>query len=178
MLAGEPVSRILFAAPCDRSHDASRRPFLWAAHRCAAPAAYPRVDPPVSCETGVTGRTSPPLLFGLAPRGVYRAPDVTIGAVGSYPTVSPLPNASHDWGAAQGSASGCSQVGSAGGLLSVALSVAEPSRARLPGVTRRAVLRSPDFPPIPQKRDQRPSGSPAISSITRGTAGVTRLCRE
>src|ERR1700689_4168132 len=39
------------------------------------------------------GRASPPLLFGLAPRGVCRAPDVTIGAVGSYPTVSPLPGA-------------------------------------------------------------------------------------
>ena len=39
------------------------------------------------------GRASPALLFGLAPRGVYRAPDVTIGAVGSYPTVSPLPDA-------------------------------------------------------------------------------------
>ncbi len=32
-----------------------------------------------------------PLLFGLAPRGVYRAPDIAVGAVGSYPTVSPLP---------------------------------------------------------------------------------------
>src|SRR5208283_5480078 len=27
--AGEPVSRILFAAPRDRSHGATRRPFLW-----------------------------------------------------------------------------------------------------------------------------------------------------
>jgi len=40
-----------------------------------------------------TGRASPPLLFGLAPRGVFRAPDVAIRAVGSYPTFSPLPNA-------------------------------------------------------------------------------------
>jgi hypothetical protein len=38
-----------------------------------------------------TGWASPPLLFGLAPRGVFRAPDVTIQAVGSYPTFSPLP---------------------------------------------------------------------------------------
>ena len=38
-----------------------------------------------------TGWASPPLLFGLAPRGVFRAPDVTIRAVGSYPTFSPLP---------------------------------------------------------------------------------------
>ena len=40
-----------------------------------------------------TGWASPPLLFGLAPRGVFRAPDVAIQAVGSYPTFSPLPNA-------------------------------------------------------------------------------------
>jgi hypothetical protein len=39
------------------------------------------------------GWASPPLLFGLAPRGVFRAPDVAIQAVGSYPTFSPLPNA-------------------------------------------------------------------------------------
>ena len=30
-------------------------------------------------------------LFGLAPGDAYRASDVTITAVGSYPTVSPLP---------------------------------------------------------------------------------------
>ena len=41
-----------------------------------------------------TGRTSPPLLFGLAPRGVYRASTVAARAVGSYPTFSPLPHAS------------------------------------------------------------------------------------
>ena len=29
-------------------------------------------------------------LFGLSTRKVYRAPNVTIGAVGSYPTFSPL----------------------------------------------------------------------------------------
>jgi len=61
-----------------------RRSFLWAADCPAAQAAYPRV---------LTGRASPPLLFGLAPRGVCRAPDVATGAVGSYPTVSPLPSA-------------------------------------------------------------------------------------
>lgn len=37
-------------------------------------------------------RAGSPLLFGLAPRGVFRAPGVTTGAVGSYPTFSPLPN--------------------------------------------------------------------------------------
>jgi hypothetical protein len=39
----------------------------------------------------MTGRASPPLLFGLAPRGVFRAANVAIRAVGSYPTFSPLP---------------------------------------------------------------------------------------
>ena len=37
-------------------------------------------------------RAGSPLLFGLAPRGVFRASDVATGAVGSYPTFSPLPN--------------------------------------------------------------------------------------
>src|SRR4029077_5355803 len=40
-----------------------------------------------------TGRASPPLLFGLAPRGVFRAPGVAPRAVGSSPPFSPLPNA-------------------------------------------------------------------------------------
>ena len=39
-----------------------------------------------------SSRAGSPLLFGLAPRGVFRAPGVTTGAVGSYPTFSPLPN--------------------------------------------------------------------------------------
>ena len=46
-------------------------------------------------------------LFGLAPGGVYLATTVTSGAVGSYPTLSPLP---------------CKH----GGLLSVALSLGSP----------------------------------------------------
>ena len=37
------------------------------------------------------GRADLPCLRGLAPGGVYRARDVTAPAVGSYPTVSPLP---------------------------------------------------------------------------------------
>ena len=50
------------------------------------------------------GRAAPGSLFGLAPNGVYRAPAIALGAVGSYPTFSPLP-------------------GEPGGLFSVALSV-------------------------------------------------------
>ena len=37
------------------------------------------------------GRTVPRHLFGLAPAGVYHAACVTADAVGSYPTISPLP---------------------------------------------------------------------------------------
>src|SRR5271155_4803588 len=55
--------------------------------RGITPAAYPRVQ---------TSRASSPLLFGLAPRGVFRAPDVAIGAVGSYPTFSPLPESARE----------------------------------------------------------------------------------
>jgi len=39
-----------------------------------------------------TSRAGSPLLFGLAPRGVFRASGVATRAVGSYPTFSPLPN--------------------------------------------------------------------------------------
>jgi hypothetical protein len=38
-----------------------------------------------------TSRAGSPLLFGLAPRGVFRASRIAARAVGSYPTFSPLP---------------------------------------------------------------------------------------
>ena len=38
-----------------------------------------------------TERTTPPLLFGLAPRGVCRAERIAPSAVRSYRTISPLP---------------------------------------------------------------------------------------
>jgi hypothetical protein len=41
--------------------------------------------------SGLSVRVTPRRLFGLAPTGGYRATAVTNGAVGSYPTVSPLP---------------------------------------------------------------------------------------
>jgi len=67
--------------------------------------------------------TSQPLLFGLAPGGVYRAAPVTRGAVRSYRTVSPLPE-------------GPANRSCAGGLFSVALSLGSPppavSRHRVP----------------------------------------------
>ena len=54
------------------------------------------------------GRAAPGSLFGLAPNGVYRAPAIALGAVGSYPTFSPLPFTE-----------------APGGILSVALSIRE-----------------------------------------------------
>src|ERR1700730_12351953 len=77
-MASGPVSRILY----DARFRAPWRSFLGPADRSAAQAAYPRV---------ITGRADPPLLFGLAPRGVCRAAGIAACAVGSYPTVSPLP---------------------------------------------------------------------------------------
>jgi hypothetical protein len=68
-------------------------------------------------------------IFGLAPAGVYRAAHVAMSAVGSYPTVSPLPPED-------------------GGLFSVALSVTDGSRHSCPGVTWQPVHWSPDFPRI------------------------------
>ena len=39
----------------------------------------------------VTERAAPPPLFGLAPHGVYPASQITLTAVRSYRTISPLP---------------------------------------------------------------------------------------
>jgi len=122
-----------------------------------------------------TGRASPPLLFDLAPRGVFRAPNVAIRAVGSYPTFSPLPNALDRRRRAKGFALGLPPRSKlTGGLIFCgtfrsrapnALSRWSIDRhlrafdAQPPGVTRRAALRShplrallrrsPDFPPAP-----------------------------
>ena len=70
-------------------------------------------------------------LFGLAGGGVCHAGDVTIAAVRSYRTISPLP---------------------LGGIFSVAL-----SRGSLPvAVSHHPALSCSDFPPIPTNRDERP----------------------
>jgi len=81
-----------------------------------------------------------PPLFGLAPGGVCHAVLVTKNAVRSYHTLSPLP---------------ASAKASAGGLLSVALSLKFAALAR--GFFRRTLSGtacpwSPDFPPRPAFR--------------------------
>ena len=96
-------------------------------------------------------RAGAPPLFGLAPRGVCHAPDVAIGAVGSYPTFSPLPRGVVPAVSRDASIAGPKPRG---GMFSVALSVPEgycprslqlalPFRACL---RERAALRCPDFP--------------------------------
>src|SRR5262245_50347542 len=87
-------------------------------------------------------------LFGLAPDGVFRASALALGAVGSCPTISPLPRpCEHE----------------RGGIFSVALSVGKPrgstarvypsARAQGPGrrVTRHRALWCSDFPPPPDE---------------------------
>ena len=102
LLAGEPVSRILSSGPFARrmvhrgDHSSSpgiatgiqqpTRGFSFTIAFAIAKGAHFRK------KMGSASRAGSPLLFGLAPRGVFRASDVTIGAVGSYPTFSPLPN--------------------------------------------------------------------------------------
>ena len=68
----------------------TRRPFLWTAHCWAVLATYPG---PRNASDGAArrlGRTERPL-FGLAPGGACHAVPVARSAVGSYPTLSPLP---------------------------------------------------------------------------------------
>src|SRR6185503_10735091 len=62
---------------------------VWDGRRRPPRAAYPRLSP-CPCELGI-GVGTPRRLFGLAPTGGCRAVAVTSDAVGSYPTVSPLP---------------------------------------------------------------------------------------
>ncbi len=64
---------------------ATRQPFIWDARRRTPRATYP--------DGALEHRAQAPMpsLFGLAPGGVYRAATVTGRAVGSYPTLSPLP---------------------------------------------------------------------------------------
>ena len=80
----------------------------------------------VDCENSCSmSRAGSPLLFGLAPRGVFRASDVAIGAVGSYPTFSPLPNEASESKTSRRFTCGMPPCCFAGGLFSVALSVSD-----------------------------------------------------
>jgi hypothetical protein len=126
------------------------------------------------------GWASPPLLFGLAPRGVFRAPGIAAGAVGSYPTFSPLPSALDRKRPASSFAEGRPpRYELTGGLIfcgtfrswvtsgafaqlaarPLALPGALPHRGRL---SRAHHGRSPDFPPATRLRER-----PAIAQLIR-----------
>ncbi len=147
-----------------------RRPFLWAARCRVARAVYP-------LPSGRTGRG--PLrareLRDLARGGVCRAPSLARRAVGSYPTVSPLPE----------------PFRAIGGLFSVALSLARDrpafaGRFGRVGVTHHPVLPCSDFPqPV---KEQAAAVCRAVQSIVRTpnhpgsplagpTCGRMRACR-
>ena len=86
------------------------------------------------------GRASPPLLFGLAPRGVCHAGDITVAAVGSYPTFSPLP-AREPCRHPEGFPSVCHRVALRRRyLLCGTFRDAAACAASSPGVTRRVAL--------------------------------------
>ncbi len=169
-----PVSRVLSVHTRKRAYTGWS--FLSAFSHPNAPAAYPRLDR-THCTRSRAPHTRPLArravsrrIFGLAPAGVYRAADVAADAVGSYPTVSPLPrlppfSARH------------------GGLFSVALSVIRRSRRECPGVTWQHALWSPDFPRkdpmIALQRtplSSRPSGRrfPVLQYTAIGCASVLR----
>ena len=105
----------------------SRVLFVYRGRRAVIYLGRPSPDASSSLPAARTVRVAPRRLFGLAPIGGYRATAVTSGAVGSYPTFSPLPT-------------------EMGGMFSVALSVA----LRRPGVTWQSSLWSSDFPRGPK----------------------------
>ena len=91
-----------------------------------------------------TGRgavwVTPRRLFGLAPTGGYRATPVTGSAVGSYPTLSPLP------------------VVRLRARRAVCFLLPCPSPFRRPGVTWQSTRWSSDFPRVPKHpRPSRPT---------------------
>ena len=135
---GRAVSRILSAQPLVKPASA-RRLYQGLGRESFVSAASTRN--PFRFRETWSGQLQGPL-FGLAPDGVFRASALTLGAVGSYPTFSPLPR--------------FMKIMRRGGLFSVALSVRMPhgiaSRVYPKSwlqVTRHRALRCSDFPPPP-----------------------------
>ncbi len=120
----------------------ARRPFLWDAHCCAPRATNPGdgAGTPLRHAAGRSRRRRRSPLFGLAPGGVYPAATVTGGAVRSCRTVSPLP------------------TGTGWSVPAVCFLWHFPwGRPRRP-LAGTVFPWSPDFPPTPHQRRQRPSG--------------------
>ena len=110
-MCGWPVRRVL-----SRDRGPPGWPFIWGACRQTPRA----INPVGGAETPCPACAARPTLFDLAAGGACRAAPVARGAVGSYPTVSPLPRVP-------------AKPAPRGGLFSVALSLGSPQ----PGVTRR-----------------------------------------
>jgi hypothetical protein len=152
--ADESVSRILCARP-SWSRPASRFSMARRDDHSSRSRIAPGLEQPTRGSQQLapssalhTGWASPPLLFGLAPRGVFRAPDVAIRAVGSYPTFSPLPNALRQNRQGCGFPQACRRGANAtGGLIFCGTFRSRESwfacayrETQPPGVTRRVAL--------------------------------------
>jgi hypothetical protein len=131
------ISRILCLQPrgFQRGHlsDEASRPHLLLTQDATITRSYP---PPF----GDLRPGGPFLLFCLAPHGVCHASFIAVGAVGSYPAVSPLPFRTE---------------APKGGLFSVTLSIALGCPRTSDACARHAALWCPDFPlvRVSRKRD-------------------------
>ena len=124
------------------------------------------------CASVSASRASSPLLFGLAPRGVFRASDVATGAVGSYPTFSPLPNERAFRDVPQVFLRDATVLLSAGGLFSVALSV-NRSTGRSTGLKTRHYIRAT----TPWRYQARcPVSVDRLSRASRTVSGLSSRC--
>ncbi len=85
-------------------------------------------------------RASSPLLFGLAPRGVFHALVIADEAVGSYPTFSPLPAQRALRDVSQVFLRDATVLRWAGGLIFCGTIRGFVFGAKPPGVTRRVAL--------------------------------------
>ncbi len=127
-----------------------------------------------------TGRAGPPLLFDLAPRGVFRAPGIAAGAVGSYPTFSPLPSMLDRMGRAPGLfRKPAAEVQVTPAVYSlwhfpwrVVRCACAPLAAQPPGVTRRVALPWPALASSPRLESGLSSRSPFVRlAADSGQAG-------
>jgi hypothetical protein len=91
-------------------------------------------------ERDSVSRASSPLLFGLAPRGVFRALAIAGEAVGSYPTFSPLPNDASIARRLAGFPARCHRAALRRRFIFCGTIRSLASRTKPPGVTRRVAL--------------------------------------
>jgi len=148
--ADEPVSRILSVAREAQRGDHSSSPAIADGIQQPTRGSQRRS---LSSATH-SGRAGPPLLFGLAPRGVFRAPAIADEAVGSYPTFSPLPNAPTERGELEVFPRACHRVCPHRRFIFCGTFRSRASHRTFarretqpPGVTRRVAL-YPEEPPV------------------------------